>query len=699
MADPEADDLVRLAEELGVETTYWDVGGQRHQADVDQLRAVIGVLVGARGATGTTLDAAVAEHRAGRQERVCAPTLVRWDDQPLSVVLSLAVDVTAVELTLRDEDGTARVAPMRVELRHQAVNRSRTGGRQQWEVPLGPLLDGLGVGRHHLEVQWGDERATAVVLAAPSRVARLDPHDRLWGLFTPLYALWTPARPQAVLGHLERLAEWLDGLGGKVVGTLPLLAGTWDEPCDPSPYSPLTRRWWNEAYLDVAARPEIRNCPEAMALVDATSASSVDPTEPFDARTQARQTRAVLEALVTHELAPGGRLRQDVDRFAADHPDLGRYARFRAVLDRRRCSWHTWEADDVAAVTDNDEGALLHRYAQWAMIRQLTGLDRQLSARDQRLYLDLPVGVNGDGYDTWAEPELFAWGMAAGAPPDEFFTAGQNWGFPPLLPDASRADGHAHLATCLRAHMAVCGLLRLDHVMAFHRLYWVPDGEPADRGVYVRTHSDELFAVLSIESHRAGCPVVGEDLGTVPDEVRHRIERHGIYSMYVAQFCQDAAPGAPLVLPQPGTMASVNTHDTPTLAGWVTGDDIDRRHHMGLLDEQEAADEQSRRNQQVRNLATSLGLDRHDDHQVLLVALLEALGRTDAAVVLASLDDLLGRVEPQNVPGTPVDRPNWVLRSDASLGALESDGALADALGRLQAARLGAWANSLGTLG
>ncbi len=113
-------------------------------------------------------------------------------------------------------------------------------------------------------------------------------------------------------------------------------------------------------------------------------------------------------------------------------------------------------------------------YAQWSMHRQLSQVQAGLAARGQRLYLDLPVGSSGEGFDTWIDQAAYGWGAAVGAPPDDFFALGQNWGFPPLRPDEIRADGHRHLAECLRHHMTHAGMLRLDHVMGLHRLFWVP---------------------------------------------------------------------------------------------------------------------------------------------------------------------------------------------------------------------------------
>ena len=135
------------------------------------------------------------------------------------------------------------------------------------------------------------------------------------------------------------------------------------------------------------------------------------------------------------------------------------------------------------------------------------------------------MGAHPDGYDVWRDRAQYVDGVSAGAPPDGFFPGGQTWGFPPLHPDASRVGGHAGFRAALAHHLRHAGLLRIDHVMVLHRLFWVPDGMSPEEGVYVRYPADELWAALCLEAHRHGADIVGEDLGTVPDEVRDAMRR------------------------------------------------------------------------------------------------------------------------------------------------------------------------------
>lgn len=713
-----SDELTRLraaAEGIGVQTGYWDVHGAWHDASVEALVAVVGAVTGTSASSVEEATAGAHSATADRRTALVEPTVVAWSGQDAQLVVRLAPTVTTVALTLEPDVRSGLAATgVDVDLHAGALAVGQRHGRREWRIDLAVLAlaagtDHLPVGRHRLTVVAAGDSATTVVLVAPRRVASLGPDARLWGVFAPLWSLWSDARPEPHLGHLARLAEAIDGQGGKVVATLPMLATFLDRPYEPSPYAPVSRRWWNELYLDLSARPELRDCPEARVVLERAPVPP-DPAAPFDARARYATVREAVGLLAAHVARDGGALGDDLAAFASTEGVLP-YARFRAAVERTGTGWSSWPGDGLATVDDvapDDPAVQAHVYAQWAMRRQLGRLGEGLERRGQRLYLDLPVGTHRDGWDTFAHRALFAVGASVGAPPDEFFSGGQDWGFPPMLPEASRADGHAHLAECLRAHMAVAGMLRIDHVMQLHRLFWVPPGaSPAD-GAYVGYPSDELVAVLAIESHLADCAVVGEDLGTVPDEVRALMQDHGVAGMFVAEFEQPAWSGAPLGAPAAGAVASVDTHDTPPFAAWVRGEDIDRRWSSGLIDVVGADRERVERRQQVAELVRQVeerGLlggrgeapaASGEATVVLHTGLLRRLGDSDAACVLVALDDLVGATEPQNVPGTSSDRPNWVQRLPLPLAEVLDEPAVVEALARLQDHRLGAWSRREG---
>lgn len=712
-------ELVEAARRSGIETHYWDTQGRRHDASPEALVAVLR----ARGAPISAPDdlADLQHHLSRRRTRAVAPVVVVWDDAP-------------VGFELRRPEARAD-AEVRVELHLEA------GGERSWVLRPGdrPVVghdevDGVGwttrwielegavpTGYHQLGVELDGEHHRATVIVAPTRVVEPGRDERTWGVFAPLYSLRSELGLGPDCGDLQALAEWAHGLGSRFIATLPLLAAFLDEPFDPSPYAPVSRRFWNELYLDVEAVPEWSDSPGAQAVVHAPATqaeiASLRRTDTFEYRRQARLSATVIDELAQRffhgegssggagSLGGAGAGDGDYQRFLAERPDVVDYARFRAEAARQRAGWSAWPEGprsgrlDVAAL---DPRVIEHHlYAQYAMHRQLGELRSGLDQRDQRLYLDLPVGAHRDGYDTWSEREVFAWGMGTGAPPDDFFPAGQNWGFPPLDPDASSEQGHRHVAECVRHHLRAARVLRLDHVMQLERLFWVPDGmDPLD-GVYVRYPREELLAVLSVESHRSGGILVGEDLGTVPDEIRAAMAHHGVLGTHVAEFALPGESGALPGSPPHRSVASIDTHDTPTFVGFVRGLDIDQRRNLGFLDEHEAIAAHRGRAESVAHLRRALVEDPgfldgagpgEDAERRLLRALLQFLGESEAAMVLVSLDDLWGETNPHNVPGTGLERPNWVHRMRDTLGELASDAEVANDLAELQGARLGAHA-------
>ncbi len=266
--------------------------------------------------------------------------------------------------------------------------------------------------------------------------------------------------------------------------------------------------------------------------------------------------------------------------------------------------------------------------------------------------------------------------MAGGAPPDSFFPTGQNWGFPPQHPERMRESGYRYLRACLVHQMQSAGLLRIDHLMGLHRVYWIPSGMEAKQGIYVGYPANELYAVFSLESHRHRTVLIGEDLGTVPPEVPTAMDRHGLNRMYVLEYYLQ--PKQPALEPIfPGSVASVNTHDMPTFSGFLEGTDIDDRLELKVLEASTAQPERERRKLRIAMMKEFFhknGFLREgepDDPATLHRACLEFLATGQGRAVLVNLEDLWCEMDPQNVPGTWHERPNWQRRAKKSLEEIE----------------------------
>jgi len=409
-----------------------------------------------------------------------------------------------------------------------------------------------------------------------------------------------------------------------------------------------------------------------------------------------RARRAVLRPLAACFFDSGGADSPSFRRFLAERPEAEAFARFMATCERRGEAWASWPVgprDGTIRPGDYDERARqYHLYVQWLLDGQLGTLAAGLRERGQRLYLDMPLGVHPAGYDVWSRRGIFATGASAGSPPDAFFSLGQNWGFPPLHPEALRETRYAYLIDALRTSFRFAGMLRIDHVMALHRVFWVPDGMEAAEGVYVRYPAHELYAIHCLESVRHASVVVGEDLGTVPTEVRRAMARHGFQRMWVLEFETSPDRVPPVTSPVPGSVASVGTHDTPTFAAFWEALDVTDREDLGLLDAGAAAAEREGRAKLreavIRMLRDEGWLDTADPSTLqALRACLARMAAGPARLLLVNLEDLWGEVAPQNVPGTSIERPNWRRKARMTFNEFSGLPEVVDTLAEIQRLR------------
>ena len=616
------------------------------------------------------------------------PVAVAWDgrlhDLRIRLPAKLAEEPLQCSVVLEGHQDLRWVARTGDLPPAQEFPRSAQLGGDLYVERTVPVPFDLPVGYHTLNVDPGDEGAATRVISAPSRAPALDRPG--WGVFLPLYALHS-RRSWGIgdITDLGAMAEWVAGLGGTVAATLPILASFIDEPFDPSPYSPVSRLFWNEIYVDVAAVPEPARSPEARRLlaspwirreVEALSRSPL-----VDHRRVAAAKRRGLESMARSFFqGPADRV-ESFHAYLREHPAVHDYARFRAACERYRRPWQRWpgaEREGRLPPRRDPDAVQYHVYVQWLAEEQLRGTAKGARSSGAVLYFDLPLGVNPAGYDVWRERDSFAPDVSVGSPPDAFFAGGQNWGFPPLDPNRIRDRGHAYSIASLRTVLRHAGVLRLDHVMALHRLFWIPHGMDAQQGVYVGYRPEEQYAILALEAHRAGAAIVGEDLGTVPESVRRTMARRGLYRSYVMQYELTGDPGAAVRKPPRGAVAGLNTHDMPTFASFWRGKDLELRAALGWLDRSEMEREQEERERLTSALARYLrdqgwlyGKARKGRafEAAVLRACLRYLAAGPSRLVTVNLEDLWLEPHPQNMPGTTDERANWRRRGRYGLEA------------------------------
>ena len=672
----ELKDLARL---FGVQTSYIDVYNRRQKVSAESLLAVLEAL----GAVIPSLDKVpglLKQEQQARLERGIEPVTVLWEGDPpecrLTVPRSQAGGKIAVQIDLEEE---ALPVDEIIDLSDLPRQPDASGKFVTIRLPLPRLKWGY----HQLRLKdRGGRSYQSLLIAAPGRAYSADAAAAgEWGCFLPLYSLRSARNWGAGdFTDLHHLMNWVENLGGSVVGTLPMLPAFLDDRFDPSPYASASRLAWNEFYVDVERIPELLNDSRLKEVLHSEGLTReialLRESEHVDYRGIMGLKRRFLQRLADDffDQKPAPRY-GEFERFRQSHPHLEDYAAFRAAYEQEQKPWPDWQGpkrDGQLAEGDYDpRNKGFHLYAQWIATAQLESL---AEAAGGGLYLDLPLGVRPDGYDVWRWRDLYACKSSAGSPPDSMWTKGQDWGFPPLHPEKIREDGYRHVRDYLRHHLRLSRILRVDHVMQLHRLYWVPHGLPASRGAYVEYRDQELYAILALESHRSRTTLVGENLGTIPPAVNEAMDRHNLQRMYVVQYetatCEeeDDEPrrNGPTELKPvpPGALASLNTHDMPTFAAWWRGEDILLRQGLDLIDEEEAERQRQERKSLRENLTDWLRSenwlrDASAGEEQIHLAILKFLASSEASVVLVNLEDLWLEPQPQNVPGTGVERPNW----------------------------------------
>ena len=478
--------------------------------------------------------------------------------------------------------------------------------------------------------------------------------NRAWGWAVQLYA--ARSRDSWGIGDmadLRRIAKWSRKQGAEVLLLNPLGAQTPILPYEASPYYASSRRFRNTMYIRIE---EVEGAEQVAAELEPLRTQAqklndqrlIDYDEVFRLKTKALET---------------------IFKTAPDPPRLGPWAHskgqalrdfatYNALAEEHGPAWRSWPADlrHPKGVGVDAERRRLGRRVDFHVWQQFH-LDRQMAraAREIGLITDVPVGFASDGFDAWRWQDLLAPDMRVGAPPDEFFTLGQDWGLPPFDPWKLRRAHYEPFLEAIKSAATHAAGIRLDHVMSLFRLFWIPTGSSAAGGAYVRYPASDLLTLLALESRRAKAFVIGEDLGLVEPAVRNRLRQRGALSYRLLWFEGPTPDQWPK-----NSVAAVGTHDLPTLAGTWNLTEPDHRQHrlrQRLVDVTHASD----------------GTPPIDVAAITYAAMAASRSR----IVLASLEDALSVEERPNVPGTTTEFPNWRLALPLSLEAIQTaEGAL-----------------------
>jgi len=720
--------LGQLSAAYGVLTSYYDIWGQFHEIPPETLEAMLA----AAGVNASRPQEALKYYENLSWTRLVQPVLVASTDQlPAELLFQIPASRSSEEKSNRVLHVRLQISGENTHSTNHSFNseqltfiqaRELNGScYERWSLPFPGGLS-IGYYRFNLCVEYDKEEIEqeTLVILCPGK-AYLPPalhgDSKKAGIAISLYGLRSQANwGIGDLGDLKEFIRWAVGtLRLDVVGLNPLHAISNRQPYNISPYFPSSRYYRNFIYLDIESMEDYRSSMEAKEFVHEETSQML--------LAQLRQSQLVqYQQVATFKLKV---LKMMFQSFLKNHwrqeglSDRGKeleaycnregflldnFATFYALEDffhqthDEAWTWRQWpqpfrdpHSREVKEFRQNHQESILFcKYLQWQIEEQLQeaqDLAKSLGA-SIGLYHDLALGIDPGGADYWAYQDFFVEGVTVGAPPDDFALKGQNWGFHPPHGENYYKDGYSLFRKEISRNCQAGGALRIDHVMRFFRLFWIIAGQPAKKGTYVEYNYHDLLNILALESERSRTLIIGEDLGTVPPQVREALAHLQIFSYRLFYFERDEHGGFKDGQSYPQlALASVGTHDLPTLAGFWAGEDLSLRKSLGLFPSEsqfQAArkNRKQEKNKIVERLVASGFLSEHlagnpntyhEFTEELHSAIIGFMFSTSAKLVLLSQEDLFKDARQQNVPGTVSEYPNWSTKMKYSLEEMRQD--------------------------
>ncbi|MFC7848882.1 4-alpha-glucanotransferase [Arthrobacter sp. NPDC057388] len=663
-----------LAEAYGVGTTYQGWDGKPYEVAAGTLIRVLAAL-GVNAATDQLIEHELAEAELAPWRRMLPPAVVLQEGTPGQVFVHVPHS-SAVRVWAVTEDGRRLDAVQEDEWVEPREVDGVLTGRATFAVP-----QNTGLGWHTLHAEAAGVTAESTLVVTPARLstAAVLEQRRGWGLATQLYSVRSK-RSWGVgdFADLAELAAVAGAHGADYVLVNPLHAAEPVPPLEPSPYSPSTRRFFNPLYLRIEAIPELAYLkPKKQTLVHGLmkqarklnkDATRLDRDKVYSAKL------AALELIFGVSRSPSRQLAFEAycRRAGAGLDDFALWCAIREDLDADDPFWNDPSAALGSPLAEKLRDELaerieFHRWLQWLCDEQLESAQQASRKAGMRLGVvnDLAVGVDLQSSDAWTLRGVLAPGVSVGAPPDMYNQLGQDWHQPPWHPTRLAEAGYKPFREMLATALRHSGGIRVDHILGFFRLWWVPQGNSPADGAYVRFDHDAMIGILALEAQRAGAVVIGEDLGTFEPWVRDYLAARGILGTSILWFENDGDAPLPPEKYRLQALSSVNTHDLPPTAGYLAGDHVTLRNELGLL-QRPAEDERLEHNAKLEKMLDLLrqrGLLSSGDagsEQERIEALHRLLAQTPSVLLGVALVDAVGERRVQNQPGTTsAQYPNW----------------------------------------
>ena len=690
--------LARAADGCGIDREYWDIFHKRHEASAGVRARILQAL----GWDVSGLES-LEQQRRRRFEPAVLPRTLVIDESDKTIPLHIptgAGGTICFELLLEDGQrwaGTIDVGQLRT-IGHRAID-----GRH-WPTYLLSLPAETPLGYHTLKLALNDQGlGECKLIVCPEHAylpEKLAQGGRTAGFNVSLYGLRSDRNwGCGDFTDLKNLVHWArTELGVSFIGLNPLHALHNRVPYNTSPYLPLSIYYKNLIYIDIESVPEFKSSRRAHCVFELPRVQGLLRRlreSDFVGYSEVDQIKRRFLRILFHDFVKarrhGSERSRAFEEFCREEGDLlHRFALYCALdeilhkQNRNRWTWRDWpmeyqspESDACRMFAERYAAKVeFYKFVQFVAEEQLQAV--QEYAKDCGmpigLYHDLAVATDSCGSDLWAHRRFYVDGCRVGAPPDDFSPNGQDWAFPPPNVVAHQESGYHHYRESIRKIVRHGGALRIDHVMRLFRLFWIPEGFSAAQGTYVRDNATDLMRILALESIRSKNVIIGEDLGTVTDEIREMLGRFRILSyrlFYFEKRSHDHSFKGSYEYPRQALVAS-STHDLPTMAGFWTFRDIEARKAAGLIDDHGYHGQREDRKREKQRMLDTLHAENllPPDYPkeaeripeldgALHNAIVGFLAQVPSMILLLNQEDFTKETEQQNLPGSTSQYPNW----------------------------------------
>jgi len=243
--------------------------------------------------------------------------------------------------------------------------------------------------------------------------------------------------------------------------------------------------------------------------------------------------------------------------------------------------WH-WEIRDrkpdalETLRNELEEEITRQKFYQYLFFKQWYRLKQYTNNNNVTMFGDIPIYVNYDSADVWANPHIFKLNeqkkpvAVAGVPPDLFSTTGQLWGNPVFDWDRLRANGFKWWVDRVKHNLKQFNLIRIDHFRGLVAYWEVAAHErTAVNGRWVDVPVNDFLDTIS--KIFPNLPLVAEDLGLITPDVREAMNKYSIPGMKVLLFAFfDGMEKGPYIPHNhiKDCIVYTGTHDNNTVRGW-----------------------------------------------------------------------------------------------------------------------------------